>query len=89
LNSALNVLSVCYMPTLLIRDVSEELDAELAALAERNRRSKEKQALFLIQTGIRRIRTHEEVMEDVNRTVAKIKGKVTLEEILKFTEAGH
>jgi len=84
-----NVLAFCCMPTLVIRDVSPELDAELTELAERNRRSKEKQALFLLQTGIRRVRTHEEVLADVNRTASKIKGKITMEETLKFTEAHH
>lgn len=77
------------MPSLLIRDIPRKLDAELAALAERNRRSKEKQALFLIQTGIRRIRTHEEVMRDVNRVAPKVRGKITMEEVLKFTEVPH
>ena len=77
------------MATLLIRDIPEELDSELAALAEKNRRSKEKQALFLLQTGLRRVRTHAEVMQDVNRVSGQIKGKLSMTEILKHTEEAH
>jgi hypothetical protein len=40
------------MPDILIRDVPEEIVAELAQAAERNRRSREKHALFLIEQGL-------------------------------------
>lgn len=42
------------MADLLIRDVPEEIVAELAHDAERNRRSREKHALFLIEQALLR-----------------------------------
>ncbi|MGH7941582.1 MAG: hypothetical protein ACREFR_10985 [Limisphaerales bacterium] len=41
------------MPDILIRDVPEKVVAELAHDAERNRRSREKHALFLIESALR------------------------------------
>lgn len=40
------------MKTLLIRDVPDEVHDVLVSEAERNRRSKEKQALYLIETAL-------------------------------------
>lgn len=40
------------MKTLLIRDVPDEVHDMLVSEAERNRRSKEKQALYLIETSL-------------------------------------
>jgi hypothetical protein len=40
------------MQNLLIREVPDEVMAALAGQAERNRRSREKQALFLIERGL-------------------------------------
>ena len=40
------------MKTLLIRDVPDEVHELLVSEAERNRRSKEKQALYLIETSL-------------------------------------
>jgi len=53
------------MPDLLIRDVPEKLVQMLAKDAERNRRSREKHALFLIEQGLhgRPAETGEEMIE--------------------------
>ena len=40
------------MPTLMIRDVPEAVHAALEKFATRHRRSKEKQALFLIEQAV-------------------------------------
>jgi hypothetical protein len=40
------------MPDILIRGISDELAEKLAHEAERNRRSREKHALFLIEQGL-------------------------------------
>jgi len=40
------------MATLTIRDLPDSLDAALTKCAEKNRRSKEKQALYLLETAV-------------------------------------
>ena len=40
------------MPTLLIREVTDELNAAQARSAARNHRSKEKEALHLLQSAV-------------------------------------
>jgi len=40
------------MPDILIRDVPDEVNAELVSQAKRNRRSKEKHALYLIERAL-------------------------------------
>lgn len=57
------------MADLLIRDVPDELVKKLAHDAERNRRSREKHALFLIEQGlhIRPAETGEEMLEWIDR----------------------
>lgn len=89
LKAALNVLSICYMATILIRDVPEEVHAELVTLAGRNRRSKEKQALFLIEGGLRRRKTPAEVLTEAKRIHAQFKETFPMEEVLKATEEAH
>lgn len=53
------------MADLLIRDVPDQLVRKLAQDAERNRRSREKHALFLIEQGlgVRPADTAEEMLE--------------------------
>lgn len=57
------------MADLLIRDVPEKLVQMLAKDAERNRRSREKHALFLIEQGlhVRPAETGEEMIEWLER----------------------
>lgn len=77
------------MPTILIRDVPEDVHASLKAQADKNRRSAEKQALYLIETGLRRRRPPEEVLAAARKIHAQCKGVITMAEILEFTEAPH
>lgn len=85
------VLSFCYMATLLIRDLPDEIDERLAEAAAAARRSKEKQAMFLIESGLmRRKRNHAEMLAEAKRIHAMFKGKpTTMKEILEWTEAEH
>jgi plasmid stability protein len=77
------------MATLLIRNVPAEVHAALQSQAERNRRSKEKQALFLIEAGLRVRKPLKEVLADAAKVRAQTKGTVTLREILSYTETEH
>jgi plasmid stability protein len=77
------------MATLLIRDVPDEINAALLAQAGRNRRSKEKHALFLIEGGLRGQRPVKQTLAEAAKLRAKCKRPVTMAEILKWTEEAH
>ena len=83
------VLSFCYMATILIRDMPDEVHSALVIQAEKSRRSKEKQALFLIETGLRRRLLALEVLKRARRLHAQCKDKTTIQEILAATEEAH
>ena len=81
------MLSFCYM-TLLIRDLPDDIAKQLEASARAARRSKEKQAMFLIETALRRRRKPAELREDAIKIHAQFKGKpAKMTDILKWTEA--
>ena len=77
------------MATLLIRDVPDDVNSALIAHAERNRRSKEKHALFLIEGGLRSQRPVKQILAEARKLRAKCKRPVTMTEILKWTEEAH
>lgn len=77
------------MPTILIRNVPEEIHARLTSEAAQNRRSAEKHALFLIEAGMRNRRPLAQWRADLDKVVAQCKREVTMEEILKATEEEH
>ena len=57
------------MATILIRDIPDEVHSSLVLQAEQSRRSKEKQALYLIETGLRRKMPAREVLARARRTI--------------------
>jgi plasmid stability protein len=77
------------MATLLIRDVPDEVNAALLAQAGRSRRSKEKHALFLIESGLREQRPVKQTLAMAAKLRANCKRPVTMVEILKWTEEAH
>ncbi len=77
------------MATLLIRDLPDEIHERLVQSAQAARRSKEKQAMFLIESGLRRRRPHEEVVKEARRIHALFKGEVAMKDVLTWTEAEH
>jgi len=77
------------MATILIRDMPEEVHASLKAQAEKNRRSKEKQALDLIETGPRRKLPAPEVLARAHCLPAQCKEGTTIKDILVATEEAH
>ena len=77
------------MPTILIRDMPEEVHASLKAQAHKNRRSAEKQALYLIETSLQRRPPTEHVLAAARKLHARCAGTATLKEILQATEADH
>ena len=77
------------MATILIRDMPEEVHSSLKAQAEKNRRSKEKQALYLIETGLRRKLPAPEVLARARRLHAQCKEGTTIKDILAATEEAH
>ena len=77
------------MATLLIRDVPDDVHAALLAQAERNRRSMEKQALFLIEGGLRSNRPVKQILAEAAKLRAQSKRTVTMSEVLKWTEEVH
>ncbi len=87
--SKFNVLSFCYMATILIRDVPEEIHAALVLQAEKNRRSKEKQALFLIEGGLRGVKPAKDTLAEAAKIRAQCEREVSIEEVLKWTEEAH
>jgi len=83
------VLSFCYMSDVLIRDVPEPVHSALVSAAEKNRRSKEKQALWLIETGLRRKPPVDEVLSQARKLRGECKRQTPMADVLKFTEADH
>jgi plasmid stability protein len=77
------------MSTILIRDIPDEVHSALVFQADKNRRSKEKQALFLIESGLRRKRPSADVLAEARKLRAECKGETSMAEILKWTEAAH
>jgi plasmid stability protein len=77
------------MATILIRDMPEEVHASLAVQAEKNRRSKEKQALYLIETGLRRKMPAQEVLARARRLHKQCQGQTSIKDILRATEEAH
>jgi plasmid stability protein len=77
------------MATILIRDVPEEVAAALKAQAEKHRRSKEKQALVLIEAGLRHRRPAHEVLAEARKLRQQCTGTLTLKEIMAATETEH
>jgi plasmid stability protein len=77
------------MSTILIRDMPDEVHSALVLAAEKNRRSKEKQALFLIETGLRRRKPSTEVLAEARKLHAQFKGEVDMKDVLTWTEAAH
>lgn len=77
------------MATLLIRDVPDDVNASLIAQAERNRRSKEKHALFLIEGGLRNARPVGQTLAEAAKLRARCRRPATMNEILKWTQEDH
>jgi len=77
------------MATLLIRDVPDEVNSALLAQAERNRRSKEKHALFLIEGGLRGNKPVKQTLAEAAKLRANCKRPATMAEVLKWTEEAH
>jgi plasmid stability protein len=77
------------MASILIRDLPKDVHASLVLEAEKNRRSKEKQALFLIETGLRRRRPAQDVLSTARRLHRQCASETTMKEILKYTEEAH
>jgi len=77
------------MATILIRDMPAEVHASLALQAEKSRRSKEKQALYLIETGLRRRMPAPEVLARARRLHKQCKGETSIKDILAATEEAH
>jgi plasmid stability protein len=76
--------------TLLIRDLPDDVARQLEASAKAARRSKEKQAMFLIETGLRRKRNPAELREEAKKIHSQFKGApVSMADVLKWTEAEH
>ena len=77
------------MATLLIRNVPEELHKQLIAAAERERRSKEKQALVLLERALAIRRLPNNTLKAARKIRAQFKREVSMKEILAATEAQH
>jgi plasmid stability protein len=77
------------MATILIRDVPEAVHDSLKVQAEKSRRSKEKEALHLIEIGLRRRPPAQEVLAEARKLRRQCRGTLTLEEIMEATEAQH
>ena len=67
----------------------EEVHASLAVQAEKSRRSKEKQALYLIETGLRRKMPAREILARARRLHKQCKGETSIKDILTATEGAH
>ena len=77
------------MATLLIRNVPDELHKQLVAAAERERRSKEKQALVLLERALAIRRLPNNTLKAARKIRAQFKREVSMKEILAATEAQH
>ena len=67
----------------------EEVHAALKLEAEKSRRSKEKQALHLIETSLRRKAPVQEVLARARRLHGQCKQATTIKDILIATEEAH
>ena len=83
------VLAFCYMATLLIRDLPDEIEARLGQMAKLARRSKEKQAMVLLEEAIGRPPKPDNTLAEARKLRAQCKRPVTMTEILAATEAEH
>ena len=77
------------MATLLIRDVPEKLNRLLTQEAVKNHRSKEKQALAILQSNLRERPNVKEILAEAKKLHKQFKRKVTMKEILQATEEDH
>ncbi len=77
------------MPDLLIRDIPKEISDAVAELAKRERRSKEKQALVLIERGLALKPQPQGVLKLAKGIRSRFKRSVSLEDILSATEEPH
>ncbi len=77
------------MGTILIREVPEAIHTALQLEAEKSRRSTEKQALYLIETGLRRRMPAREVLARARRLHARCKETTSIKAILAATEGAH
>jgi len=77
------------MATILIRDVPDEVHSSLVMQAEKSRRSKEKQALYLIETGLRRKRPAQEVLAAARHIHEQCKSETAMKDIMAATEKAH
>jgi plasmid stability protein len=77
------------MATMLIRDIPDELHAEIVSEAQRNLRSAEKQALMFIKLGLRKRISEEELETRAEKVRQVCKRPVTMAEILEATEEDH
>jgi hypothetical protein len=75
------------MATLIIRNVPPEVDAMLKDEARKQRRSGEKQALYLIERGLARRVVHDP--KALARIQATQTRRITTAEILAATEEAH
>ncbi len=77
------------MNTLTIRDIPDELNTALIQKAQQNRRSKEKHALFLLESAIRERPSAKQTMATAAQLRKQCQRATTLAEILKLTEENH
>jgi plasmid stability protein len=77
------------MASIIIRDMPEEVHTALKAQAEQNRRSKEKQALYLIETGLRRKMPIQEALAQARRLHDQFRRRTSIRAILAATEETH
>jgi plasmid stability protein len=77
------------MASIIIRDMPEEVHTALKAQAEQNRRSKEKQALYLIETGLRRKMPVQEALAQARRLHGQFRRRTAIQAILAATEEAH
>jgi hypothetical protein len=82
------LLSICYA-TLLIRQVPETLNRRLSRAAEKDHRSKEKQALAILAQNLRERPDAEQMIAEAKKLHRQFKRKVTMKEILEATEEDY
>lgn len=77
------------MATILIRDVPEDIHDALILQADKNCRSKEQEALFLIKGGLRGEKPAKDTLAEVSKIRTQCVREVSMEEVLKWTEEAH
>ena len=77
------------MATILIRDVSAAVHKALIREAEQSRRSKEKQALILLERALTRKAALPRTLAAAARIRRQCNREISLQEILKATESNH